>query len=121
MNRRLKRKTAVLLTILIFVLLFCVRVTGKPFHILLGLIFILVLGVHTWKRRKRIGKCPFRFKAADMTAVISMICVLVTGFLLKSMKDVTWVLLLHKSSSLVMAVSTLVHIYQHSPRPKKKQ
>lgn len=119
MNRKMKRKIAVLFSILVFAALFCVRLTGKPLHILLGLVFIVVLGVHTWKRRKRMAKCPFRLKAVDLAALISMMIVLVTGFMLKPMKDVMWVLLLHKFSALIMAVSTLVHIYQHNPKGKK--
>lgn len=120
MNRKMKRKMAALLSILVFIVLFCVKLTGKPVHILLGLVFTLILGVHTWKRRKRMGKCPFRLRVVDVIAVSSMVVVVVTGFMLKPMKDVMWVLLLHKFGALLMAISTLVHIYQHNFGMKKK-
>lgn len=120
MDRKLRRKLATLATYFILVLLFCVRATGVHFHMIAGLVFIAVLAIHTITRRRRILKCPIRFRVADIVCIIALVVVLVSGFLLPILKGAMLVLMLHKLASVVLALGILVHIYQHVPKKPKK-
>ena len=118
MDRRIKRKLATLATYFILVLLFCVRVTGVHFHMVAGLIFIAVLAIHTITRRRRILKCPIRFRVADIVCIVATIAVLVSGFMLPFLKGTMIVLMIHKLFSVILAVGIVVHIWQHVPKKK---
>lgn len=116
MDRRLKRKLATLATFFILILLFCVRATGVHFHMIAGLIFIAVLAIHTITRRRRILKCPIRWRAADIVCIIATIAVLVSGFMIPFWKGSMVVLMVHKLSSVILVLGIIVHIYQHTPK-----
>ena len=118
MDRRLKRKLATLATYFILVLLFCVRATGVHFHMVAGLIFIAVLAIHTITRRRRILKCPIRWRIADIVCIVALVVVLVSGFLLPFLKGAMIVFMIHKLASVILALGILVHICQHVPKKK---
>ena len=120
MDRKLRRKLATLATYFILVLLFCVRATGVHFHMIAGLVFIAVLAIHTITRRRRILKCPIRFRVADVVCIIATIVVLISGFMLPFTKGSMEVLLIHKLFSVILAVGIVVHIYQHVPKKLKR-
>ena len=120
MDRRLKRKLATLATFFVLILLFCVRVTGVHLHMVAGLIFIAVLAIHTITRRRRILKCPIRWRAVDIVSLIAMLAVLVTGFMIPFFKGSMAVVILHKLTSVMLAVGIIVHICQHKPKKPKK-
>lgn len=120
MDRRLKRKLATLATFFILTLLFCVRVTGGHFHMLAGLVFIAVLAIHTIARRRRILKCPIRWRATDITCTLAVIAVLVSGFLIPFFKGSMMPLIVHKFSSVILVFGIVVHICQHTPKKPKK-
>ena len=119
MQRRLKRKLITLTTFLALALLFCARITGVSAHIVIGLMFIIALSVHTWRRRKRMPKCPIRMKTTDIIMLVFMIGVLVSGFMLRPFCDIAAVLLIHKLCSAVLTIGIVVHIWQHVPKRHK--
>ena len=118
MNRKLKRNIATLATFFILILLFCVKITGVHLHMILGLIFIIALGIHTFKRWGRLSKCPTRFRIADIVAVAAMLAVLVSGFMIPFFEGMMLVLMIHKLASVVLAVGIAVHVWQHLPKKK---
>lgn len=121
MHRRLKRKIATLATFFILILLFCERVTGAHFHMVVGLVFIAVLAIHTIARRRRILKCPIRWMIADIVSIVAMLGVLVSGFMLPFFKGSMPILMTHKLCSVILAIGIIVHIFQHMPKKSKKQ
>ncbi len=121
MQRKLKRNLLILGTFSVMLLLFCARLTGVAIHIIAGLAFVIALSVHTWKRRGRMRKVPSAYRIADLVTLISMIGVLMSGFMLKPFREIIAVLLIHKLCSVFFAVGLLVHIIQHMPKCKKKR
>ena len=119
MDRKLKRKLVTLATFFILILLFCERVTGAHFHMVVGLVFIAVLAIHTITRRRRILKCPIRWMTADMVSIVAMLGVLVTGFMLPFFKGAMPVLIAHKLCSVILVLGIIVHIFQHTPKKNK--
>ncbi len=113
MKNNVRRKTAALVVFAVVVFLFCERITGVPLHIIIGLIFIIVLSFHTWRRRKRMFTCPKTYGITDAVTCIAMLGVLISGLMLKPFKDVMAVLMLHKISSVVFVAGLLVHMRQH--------
>lgn len=120
MNRKLKRNIATLATFFIMILLFCVRITGVHAHMIVGLLFIVGLGIHTFKRWGRLLKCPTCFRVADIVAAAALLAVLISGFLIPFFKGAIVVLMIHKLASVVLAASIAVHIWQHMPKRKRK-
>lgn len=120
MERRLKRKLATLATFFVLILLFCVRVTGVHFHMVAGLIFVAVLAIHTITRRRRILKCPIRWKIADIVCIIATIAVLISGFMIPFFKGSMLATMIHKLSSVILVIGIIVHIFQHVPKKHKK-
>ena len=121
MKRTYKRTFTMIAAVLVLILLFFKRLTGVPIHIIIGLIFCVILGIHTWRRRKRIFKCPRAYSVTDIVILAAMFCVLLSGFLLKPLHGITAVLLLHKVSALVFAIGLLVHMVQHMSKHKKSR
>lgn len=118
MNRKLKRNIATLATFFIMILLLCVKITGVHVHMILGLFFIIAMGIHTFKRWGRLLKCPTCFRIADIVAAVAMLAVLVSGFMIPFFKGTMVVLMIHKLASVVLAIGILVHIWQHIPKRK---
>ena len=119
MNRKLKRNIATLATFFVLILLFCVRVTGVHVHMILGLAFILALGIHTFKRWGRLLKCPTCFRVADMVSAVAMLAVLISGFLIPFFKGAVVMGMIHKLASVVFVLGIIAHICQHLPKKKK--
>ena len=104
MNRKMKRNIVTLATFFVLILMFCVKATGVHVHMILGLAFIIALGIHTFKRWGRLLKCPIRFKS---------------GFLIPFFKGSMVMLIIHKLSAVVLVAGIVVHIVQHYPKKKK--
>ncbi len=83
-----------------------------------GLIFIAVLAIHTITRRRRILKCPIRWRVADIICIIGIIAVLLSGFMIPFFKGTMAVLMVHKLFSVILAIGILVHICRHAPKKK---
>lgn len=118
MNRKIKRNIATLATFFIMILLFCVRATGVHVHMIVGLMFIIALGIHTFKRWGRLLKCPTRFRVADIVAAAALLAVLVSGFMIPFFKGAMVVLMIHKLASVILLIGIMVHICQHMPKHK---
>ena len=119
MNRKLKRNIATLATFFVLILLFCVKVTGVHVHMILGLAFIIALGIHTFKRWGRLLKCPIRFKVADIVAGVAAAVVLGSGFMIPFFKGSILIVMVHKLASVILVIGIVVHICQHLPKKKK--
>lgn len=119
MDRQNKRNIVTLATFFVVILLFCVKATGVHIHMLVGLAFIAALMVHTIRRWRRLLKCPICLQIADIVALTALVAVLVSGFMIPFLRGAMWVLLIHKLTSVILAVSIAVHIWQHMPKKKR--
>ena len=118
MNRKMKRNIVTLATFFVLILMFCVKATGVHVHMILGLAFIIALGIHTFKRWGRLLKCPIRFKIADVVAAAAMLIAAISGFLIPFFKGSMVMLIIHKLSAVVLVAGIVVHIVQHYPKKK---
>ena len=119
MNRKIKRNIVTLSSFFVLILMFCVKATGVHVHMILGLAFIIALGIHTFKRWGRLLKCPIRFNIADVGAAAAMLSAAISAFLIPFFKGSMVMLIIHMLAAVVLVAGSVVHIVLHYPKKKK--
>lgn len=117
-----KSKARVLLgvTIVLVIVLFCVRLTGEVVHALLGVAFTGIMIYHVVKRGKKLSFVPKRYQVVDYVLLITLGVICVSGVLLHPLKDIMLIKILHKLASVVFCIATIGHVVQHKKKGKKK-
>ena len=117
MNKKVKKWLLGITAGLLYIALCCVKLTGGLVHVLLGAVFLIVMVVHMVGNKKRMKYVPKPIKIVDWVMLIAMITVVISGVVLHPMKEIMLVLILHKLSSVVLAITCVIHVVQH--RKKK--
>lgn len=95
------------------ILLFLQRFTGMAIHAVSGLALLVGSIWHTVRRHRAWKNYDGYAKAVGIFLWCSLLGVMLTGFLLKPMKNVFWVLLSHKISAVLFVIFMILHIGVH--------
>lgn len=96
------------------VLLFCVRVTGPLLHLTLGIVLIIIAGIHIHGHFKKVKFMERRVKVLDYALIVILVVMAVSGILLHGNKGNMLFMLGHKLSSLAFCIVTIMHVIWHN-------
>lgn len=102
------------------VLLFLQRFTGMGIHAILGLVVLIVSIGHTVRRRNVWRSYGIYQKVIGTLLWLALAGVVVTGFLLKPLSDLMFVIVAHKMSAVAMVVFLILHVRIHNQKKIRK-
>lgn len=110
-----KRKTwyFTLGTILLFLLLFCVRITGAAIHCILGGILVVISLVHFLGQKKKVPYMQKGMKLLDISLTLVMLLLIVSGVLVHIFSGIFLWKIVHKVSSVLFLLGIILHLWQH--------
>lgn len=116
-----KRKNMLLglASVLLITALFCVKLTGGLLHMLLGIVLVILMLVHTFKKRERKKYVRGSFNMVDNVLLAAMAVMVISGILMHPLSGLLLVKILHKLSSLVFSMGCIVHVMQHKGMRKR--
>ena len=114
MNRNgIRDKLFVRIASLLWLLLFCKRLTGEVCHVILGLLLIIMIVVHVCRHMRKIKYKKPAVQMVDRMILFAFTVVLATGILIHPLQGAFLILILHKISSGVLVLGTIAHVLQH--------
>lgn len=115
-----KVKPLIGVTIVLLLLLFCVKVTGEVIHVLVGLAFTGIMIDHMIKQGKKLRYVPRKYRIVDMVLIISLVLICLSGIILHPLKDVLLIKIIHKLSSATLCIALICHVVQHKKKGNKR-
>lgn len=109
------------ISILLCLLLFCVKITGEAVHVAAGCILVFISVRHFCKNLKRIKYVPPKLRIADWLLAGSLIGLAVSGMLMHLIAGVFAVKIVHKLFAVLFCIGMLVHALQHSRIRKERE
>ncbi len=115
-----KKKDTVflLITLVLCVVLFLVKMTGLAVHMVAGCMLLIVVVKHVCKNMLKMQYMPKKIKVVDMALLISILTLFVTGMLAHMWSGMIVIKVIHGLSGIVFCVGVIVHTVQHKPKRK---
>lgn len=114
-----KNKLFFIVSVILCILLFAVRLTGAKWHVALGVILTCMMVKHTCSRWAKVRKQKQALQVVDQILLISLLVMFVSGMLIHPLHGMIIVKLLHKLSSVVFVLAMVGHVLQHMPAKKR--
>lgn len=109
----MKKKMFVTMSIVLYILLFAVRVTGPKWHLAFGLMLTCMMVKHTCTRLVSMKRQSPAVRLVNQVLMIALLTMFVTGMLMHPLHGMFVIKLLHKLSAVVFGLAMLGHIKQH--------
>lgn len=116
----MKRKLFICGTIVLCILLVCVKFTGAGIHTILGFLFTIIAGIHVGAQRKKQKYFGDAAKRVNRALIWLLITLVVSGILVHTV-DVIWLKGVHIVSGLLCVAATCVHVKFHVSRKGVKK
>ena len=116
---RTREKIFLVVTNVLCVLLFAVRLTGALGHVVLGVVLTIAMVAHLMKQRRKMKYQKPAIRLVDQVLLAALIVMFVTGMLIHPLHGMFIVKLLHKLSAVLFVLCTFGHVAQHRARRKK--
>lgn len=115
-----KKKDAIFLiiTLILCVVLFLVKLTGLAVHMVAGCLLLIVVVKHVCKNMLKMQYMPKKIKAVDMMLLISILVLFVSGMLAHMWSSIVVIKIIHGLSGIVFFVGVIIHAMQHKPKRK---
>lgn len=115
MNKK-KEMSFVAITTLLCLALFLQRMTGEIWHVILGVLFIIVIIVHICRQIGRLKHMNSSIRLVDWMLLADLAVVFLSGILLHPLQGVFAIKILHKLSSVLLVIGMIVHVVQHKKK-----
>lgn len=109
----MKKKTFISISIVLYILLFAVRLTGPKWHLALGLLLTCLMVKHTCIRLALMKRQNSSVRFVNYVLMAALLTILVTGILMHPLHGMLVIKLLHKLSAIVFGLAMFGHIRQH--------
>lgn len=114
-----KNKIFFIVSMILCILLFAIRLTGAKWHVALGGVLTGMMVKHTCSRWVRVRKQKMALQVVDQMLLISLVVMFVSGMLIHPLHGMLMVKLLHKLSAVVFVLAMVGHVCQHMPAKKR--
>lgn len=109
-----KNKLFFIVTLILCILLFAIRLTGPIWHVVLGLILMCIMVKHICKRLVCVKNQSPKVRFVDYVLLGTLAVMFVTGMLMHPLQGMFWIKLLHKLSAVIFVIGLFGHVAQHS-------
>lgn len=110
-RNRYKLLTAI--TLILCAGLFCVKLTGGSIHTFLGLLFAVLMAVHVFGNRHRMGCTAGSMKTVSVLLLAALVLMVVSGILMHPFSGNFIIKIIHKLSGVLVVAGIIIHIVQH--------
>ncbi|MGN0141972.1 MAG: hypothetical protein ACI4AD_07060 [Roseburia sp.] len=110
---RIRRIVFLMVTLVLCVILFCVKLTGGVWHAVAGVLLIVVTVAHLCVHGKKLRGRKGLVYTADIVLLVSFVLLAVTGFLMHPLGGILAVAIVHKLSAVVFCIGLIGHVMQH--------
>lgn len=100
-------------TLLLCVLLFLEHFTGEIWHVVLGVLLVVLMAGHLCRQMVKLRYQKRSVRVADEVLLGALVVLLVTGMLLHPLQGMLGIKLVHKLAAIVFVLGTIGHIVQH--------
>lgn len=109
----MKKKIFAIMSIVLYILLFAVRVTGAKWHLAFGLLLTCMMVKHTCIRLAAMKMQSPAVRLVDCVLMAALLTMFVTGMLMHPLNGILAIKLLHKLAAVVFGLAMIGHIRQH--------
>lgn len=120
MSRR-RENIFMAVTMILAILLFCVKLTGDIWHAVIGVMLVLMCVSHSCMQMVKMKYQEKRIRLTDEVLMGALAVLSVTGMLMHPLQGVLLVKILHKLSGMVFILGLITHILQHKKLCKKTE
>jgi heme A synthase len=119
------KKTNEIVMMIATALLCCVllaeRLTGELWHVIFGVIFIILMGKHLCMQMLKKNRQEKAVRIVEDILLGALLTLLATGVLMYPLQGALVIKILHKLAALVFVVAVAAHILQHKKRQDKAE
>lgn len=102
-----------IITLMLCVLLFFQRLTGAICHGVLGMVLVVMIVVHVCRQIGKLKYMKGSVQLVDKMLLTALAVTALSGILLHPLQEMLAIVILHKLSSILFVVATIVHVVQH--------
>ena len=111
--KKTREKLFAAVTLLLCVLLFLEHFTGEIWHVVFGVLLVVLMVDHLWSQMPKVRYQKKTVRVVDEILLGALGVLLVTGMLLHPLQGMLCIKLLHKLAAIVFVLGTIGHIVQH--------
>lgn len=108
-----------IITLVLCVFLFSVKLTGLAAHMVAGCMLLIVVVKHICKNLLRVQYMPNKMKVVDIVLLISIVLLFVSGMLAHMWSSIIAIKIIHGLSGIVFCVGVIIHAIQHKTKRKR--
>lgn len=112
MKNLIVKRGFLILTVILCVLLLCVKFTGTGLHTIIGMVFTIFSVKHICKyfpARKNAAK---QMRSIYDMLIASLVLMFASGIMAHFLKDYPWIIGIHCMSGVWFLVCVIIHVYQ---------
>lgn len=117
---RTREKIFMAVTVLLCVLLFAVKLTGSVWHVIFGIMLVILNVGHICMRFVKMRYQEKKVRIVDEVLMAALAIMFATGMLMHPLEGMLAVKILHKLSSVVFLLCMAGHVIQHRAVARSK-